>query len=361
MIKSTKTWMCGLTLTLGLAACDDPGAAEVELDGDDVTFRGGDGTWGPGKLNTHFLGVNETYRLDNIPLVDDPQAPVRLHAVWARRCVDRVNGVTYKNGPLFYTSDLVGDLGISVVDGELQPATFKQYGKDHVTCEVAANDWVGTIWGVITEDALGTETNHYMMILDQRLDEHGNRVYKWGVLTGPDPFNLKYYVPTCAEDQDPFGVDTVLLRYHAYLVDGLAVDLASGGFSAAAASVFIACRSGAVGKAIDWGYAPWDHDMAIHELATRVVRADYCGDGEHHTEVGNEVHVRDEFGVNDFSQLAMIKEAAWDLETSRATCLSLPRDAFYQNGPPIACGGVPLPECTDEMIDDATIATKLSE
>lgn len=364
MTKSTKTWMCGATLalSLGVAGCDEGPA--IEAAPGEVTFRGGEGTWGPGKLNTHFLGKDSTYPLTSIPLSDDPTANVRLHAIWATRCVDRQKGKIYTND-LFYTSDLDGVLGVSVLDGDLESATFRRFGDPNVTCTVSSKDWKNTVWGVITVDDQGVEHNHYLMILDRRLDDHGNRVFKWGVWTGlGHPLLSDYYTPSCAEDLDPFG--TFDLRFHAYLVDGLEVDEHSGDFTSGADSFFIACRSGAIGKAIDWGYAPWVYGTDVHELATRVVRADYCGDGGTFTVEGNALQVRDGFGVNGFPKPNLAHEAAWDLDVGGATCLTTPRDAQQQieiDGPLLCNEGLEdervLYPCTNEAIDGSIFATKI--
>ncbi len=351
------------TFTLAMTGCDPHDDAVAGDAQDPIDFRNGDGTWGPGKLNTNFLGEDEAYPLNAIPLVDDPSASVRLHAVWSTRCVNRTSGKTFTNG-LFYTSGINGVLGIAVNAGELEPATFKQYGKPTVTCTVASNDWIGTVWGVILKDAQGAETHHYLMPLERKLDPHGNPVYRWGVFTGlnlADLFNPTQYKATCAEDLDPFG-DAHLLREHAYLVADLDVDPASGNFSELPDQLYLACRSGAVGKAIDWGYAPWQWGNDAHELATRVVRADYCGSGKSFTKKGNALQVRDQLGVNDFAAPALTDEAAWDLDTSRATCVTLPRDVLLQQDfTAITCGDEVLPACSPAAMTGSFFATKLAD
>jgi hypothetical protein len=366
MTKTSTKWMCSAALALTLSGCDagDDRAGQGE---DPISFRNGDGTWGVGKLNTNFLGEDEQYPLNalplsGLPLATESGASVRLHAVWATHCVDRVSGTTYKNG-LFYTSGIDGDLGITVDDGALEPATFKMFSKPTVTCTVAANDWHGTVWGVILTDAQGTETHHYLMPIHSRLDEHGNRIYRWGIFTGLNPneiFNPTKYTPTCIEDSDPFG-DAHILKHYAYLIADLAVDPASGDFSVAPDTMYLACRSGAVGKSIHWDYSPWEWGSDTHELATRVVRADYCGAGQSFTKKGNALQVSDQLGVNEFTKPELEDEAAWDLATSRATCVTMPRDAGLQEDfEGIVCGDAVLPECTPEAMTDSIITTKLA-
>ena len=171
------------------------------------------------------------------------------------------------------------------------------------------------------------------------------------------------YTPTCDEDLDP-NLEIGTLQYHSYLVEDLDVDPISGDFSEVADQFFIACRSGAVGKSVAWGYAPWEVGGAVHELATRAVRADYCGDGFSYTFEGNPIQVQDDFEINTYDNNLLTDEAAWDLETGAATCVTMPREAIYQNGfVAIACEGgeVTLPACDSGLLGAAQITTKLAQ
>ncbi|MEZ4379835.1 MAG: ADYC domain-containing protein [Nannocystaceae bacterium] len=341
-------------LALGAVGCDQ--ADLLDGDGEAPSFRGD--PWDTGRLNTNYLGTDEEYPLNQIPLVDDPNADVRLHAIWATRCVDRSLGITYEN-ELFYTSDLDGDLGLSVVDGELQGATFRKYGDPNVTCTVTGTDWERTVWGVITNDAEGSH-NHYLMLMKHRLDENDFPTYLWGVYTGlGSPFVPDSYAPTCDEDLDP-ELEIGTLQYYSYLVEDLVVDMQSGDFSEDDEQLFIACRSGAVGKSIAWGYAPWQLGDDVHELATRAVRADYCGSGFSYTAEGTPIQTQDVYEVNGFDAPGLLDEAAWDLETGAATCVTLPRNPDYQQGfSGIDCGGgVILPQCDAQANQTAELRTK---
>ncbi|WP_143140930.1 ADYC domain-containing protein [Nannocystis exedens] len=85
--------------------------------------------------------------------------------------------------------------------------------------------------------------------------------------------------------------------------------------------VTLACRDAAIGKCAEWGYHPWefaDH----HQACTRMVRADYCGDGASHTIDGMVIHVLDEIGVEEAeANLDYVVEAEWGPDG--ATCLNL--------------------------------------
>ncbi len=90
--------------------------------------------------------------------------------------------------------------------------------------------------------------------------------------------------------------------------------------------VTFACRDAALGKCVEWGYAPWrtvgntplvDH----HQTCTRASRADYCGDGSSHTANGTTIHVLDKLGIQGLELgLKFLVEAEWGPDG--ATCLN---------------------------------------
>lgn len=88
-----------------------------------------------------------------------------------------------------------------------------------------------------------------------------------------------------------------------------------------------ACVGGAIGKCIDFGYVPWQSaDLRdLHLACTRMVRADYCGNGHSATKVGVDVDVWDTAGIKLQSTTTPPTltgtprfEAAWD--THGAAC-----------------------------------------
>ena len=101
----------------------------------------------------------------------------------------------------------------------------------------------------------------------------------------------------------------------------------AGGLVAAAPGAFtIACTSGAIGKCVRFGYKPWKAgpDGAPldrhHQACIRMVRADYCGDGEPHTRDGTLIDMYDRQGIQktDYApDLAF--EAGWGVDG--ATCV----------------------------------------
>lgn len=82
-------------------------------------------------------------------------------------------------------------------------------------------------------------------------------------------------------------------------------------------SITFACTNGALAKCVRWGYKPWktvggESLRDYHQACTRMVRADYCGDGISHTQNGIPIDVYDRLGIRKQSQESgMTFEAAW--------------------------------------------------
>jgi hypothetical protein len=90
----------------------------------------------------------------------------------------------------------------------------------------------------------------------------------------------------------------------------------------------ITCTSGALGKCVLFGYRPWRgaEMAAMHQACTRMVRADYCGDGHPHTKDGTKIDVFDRVGVQlDEPDPGMTFEAGW--ATDGAVCVAHTRVA----------------------------------
>ncbi|MCY1015907.1 ADYC domain-containing protein [Pyxidicoccus sp. MSG2] len=98
-----------------------------------------------------------------------------------------------------------------------------------------------------------------------------------------------------------------------------------------------ACENGAIAKCIDWGYKPWATKEGrslqdLHQACTRMVRADYCGDGRSHTQEENPIDMYDEFKLltrttqasRSWDPTKASFEAAWTPEG--ASCLARTRD-----------------------------------
>lgn len=88
----------------------------------------------------------------------------------------------------------------------------------------------------------------------------------------------------------------------------------------------LTCTSGAMGKCVRFGYKPWKTApdgtpmWRYHQACTRMVRADYCGDGEGHTRAGTPIVLYDPLGIQEDEPLAGASfEAGWG--QSGAVCV----------------------------------------
>lgn len=147
--------------------------------------------------------------------------------------------------------------------------------------------------------------------------------------------------PACAaEDGSALGAIPVPGRWN------FAQGVAGGGARVDDPTVFtFACEGAAIAKCVRFGYRPWgttadgrglaDH----HQACTRMVRADFCGDGTSHTQEGNWVNLYDVVGVQSDTE-AWLLEAEWDADGAR--CFSASTRASL----PVSCPGkAQLPEC----------------
>lgn len=82
-----------------------------------------------------------------------------------------------------------------------------------------------------------------------------------------------------------------------------------------------ACMGGAIAKCALWGYRPWGSYNGValeqyHQACTRLVRADYCGDGVSYTKTGNRIDLYDDLGLQQDTE-AWVFEAEWDTQGAR--------------------------------------------
>lgn len=89
-----------------------------------------------------------------------------------------------------------------------------------------------------------------------------------------------------------------------------------------AQSFTFACEGAAIAKCIRFGYRPWGgvaggRDLGeLHQSCTRMVRADFCGDGASFTVDGTWVNLYDASGVQRDSEGWSV-EAEWDTQGAR--------------------------------------------
>jgi hypothetical protein len=108
-----------------------------------------------------------------------------------------------------------------------------------------------------------------------------------------------------------------------------------------------ACEHGALAKCVTWGYAPAVVGADAHQSCTRMVRADYCGNGESHTADGTLIDVFDTLDVQHSDASVELEfEAGWGPDG--ALCVSRPRYTEFGDGEerPVSCWDE-LPACDD--------------
>lgn len=101
-------------------------------------------------------------------------------------------------------------------------------------------------------------------------------------------------------------------------------DMATGSPTHAQHTITPACFGSALAKCVLWGYSPWatttECDNAIcktralsdwHQACTRMVRADYCGDGQPHTRNGTPIDLWDALNIQARSAEPWEMEAEW--------------------------------------------------
>jgi hypothetical protein len=171
----------------------------------------------------------------------------------------------------------------------------------------------------------------------QALDETGHSIALRIDGSEPDPIDvdgeLRLYrvsiqvgdgwQPFCLPDVT--GLSAAIPVQGSWGWDGVRKEAPQGAFT-------FACTNGAIGKCMRWGYKPWKSSGGIsldqhHAACVRMVRADYCGDGRHHTVNGTPIDVYDRLGIQKPEAAAEKEEleAAWGPDG--ATYLRVPRQS----------------------------------
>ena len=145
-----------------------------------------------------------------------------------------------------------------------------------------------------------------------------------------DPQDAAWYPVCVRDDGTPLEAIPVEGRWnYQFGTEG-------GGAKISDGTVFtFACEEAAIAKCIHMGYKPWATAAdgtslaAHHQACTRMVRADYCGDGTSYTVDGQWVNVYDAAGVQADTE-DWLFEAEWD--EGGARCFS-PHNRYHANVP----------------------------
>lgn len=149
---------------------------------------------------------------------------------------------------------------------------------------------------------------------------------------------------------EPLCVNALGQSTQALLIGEVWNPATGGRIAGAGDQVTMACRDAAVGKCAEWGYYPWSLPE-YHQACTRLIRADYCGDGNAHTLEGTPIHVLDEIGIEDVEPgVTYAVEAEWT--AAGASCLDLAHTRLA--APTLACE---LPACGEPFASGGLIQT----
>lgn len=158
------------------------------------------------------------------------------------------------------------------------------------------------------------------------------------------PKEARYTFQTHDDDgQVTYLCDADTLGSHsAAVIKDVTIDPFTADMAPRKDTAYFACTSGAVGKAVTWGYRPWERTLAEFATAVRVVRADYCYDGMSWTESGTALQLKDRWNINTFVSAAPPTEVVWT--KTGIACLTQPRASTY-TAAMVTCDGQAIPSC----------------
>lgn len=175
-------------------------------------------------------------------------------------------------------------------------------------------------------------------------------------VVGPDPGNLYWHYTIFYDSPElaypnpiPACLPAAGLDFGAVVQSDMVIDAKTGDISARPNTLFIACVRGVMGEAsyepLGYGFRPFSMGLTRFEWLSRMIRADYCGDGTPWTVYGNPLAQRNKFGLGD-DLLTGRFDAVWGPDG--ALCLGERlRPGFDYDT--IDCGSKPKPpKCTAE-------------
>lgn len=314
--SSKTSSILAMCMTLGVAACDQSTGAQAVTEQAPRTGRVSNG--GRMTLNTNAWVVASARDLHEF---NDTGAPFTNSYGYT----STLRSVTHPdtmfgelNTPVLDISDDVARIRLEM-DGDFQ---FQVWGADSVgepDATLVGEDLIGLTLHFEMAHDFGGEYEVDLEVVDHMVGPNDYDLYE---LVRVDP-TTGSRVSLCEESAD-YGRFARIANY-------LHVDGSTGDMDIRAAELrHIACMAGVPGKTMALGYEATDSTEDEFVLGTRVVRADYCGDGEPYTYPGNVFFAEDnidepktmadvEAGLGPYAQL----EAVWD--EYGVLCVGTPR------------------------------------
>jgi hypothetical protein len=277
MHNLTKTLLTSLALTLG--ACDEPTELGGDF-GDEATAFRPTGF----NLNTSFIGGQDYGELDlkglwhkyaRVTMVCLSERGVCIYpskgdALWveAGEIMAAKNGVKYR-GTSFSGSRWYLDLDHDrdgVKDSTIQ--TLIQKASANKTVQTSVPYWDYT-WAYDSKTAAGLVTKY---VKQQEAP-----------------------TPMCEVDVDTGSIASIALENTSIDTTPTTKAIVEN----IPNSMFVACHSGAAGKAPTWGYVLYKVGHKAYTNVLRVIRADYCNTGMSFTAPGQKVAVTDDIVISD--------------------------------------------------------------
>lgn len=338
--RLASSLLCSLLLSPSLGC--DPSPAEPSESSDDPTFRRG---WGSGNMNNTFLLLDGSVAG---VVRRDLQSPSFLHSPGASASI------------MLEWVDVETDEGRVLLD-EVWADEDGLHGIACMACIMGAQafdgpDFVGARFEFVYQ--VPEDPPQHLTARIAEWDDTVVASYRFVDDAHPDPDAPDAQV--CASGSDGGSFASVYQDLDVNLITG---DLTSHKFFS---TLMFACHSAAIGKVEHWGWGRYssDFDRQTHEAATRVVRADYCGDGNSWTTSGIQIYIQDIFGVHPFAaeHVSAELEAIWDMDG--AICVNTPRNGHH-DASDVICDGVPIPVCdpSDDLgtYPGAVFSTKIFE
>ncbi|HEU4407945.1 MAG TPA: ADYC domain-containing protein [Polyangiaceae bacterium] len=145
--------------------------------------------------------------------------------------------------------------------------------------------------------------------------------------------------PLCGLDGGGAAIEAIALAGRWDYRQGVA---GGGSWINDSSSITFACRGAVLAKCVELGYKPWAQSGSTslrnhHQACTRMLRADYCGDGTPWTVSGTTINVYDNLGIQADTE-SWAAEAEWTAAGARSvrTTTSTMRYHLVGSGTP-AC------------------------